>query len=475
MRTETDFDVAILGAGPAGVTAAVRASELGARTALISSGELGGMAANDGPVPVRTLAHTARLVRDAKQLHEYGVTRSDAVLEYPRVLARVREVVENMRGSSFLLEQATSQGVSVFDNAGNAQFLDPHTVTTESGLRIEADKYIIATGGVSKKLPIPGFELTSTHSDAWKLNEVPESIVVVGCGATGVQVGSIFSAFGSTIRLFEAGPRILATEDDDTAAAVADAFRRDGIEVRENFGSIESFEKTTSGVRMNFSNKQGEHDSVEAALVVVAVGWAADAEGLALPAAGVDLTPRGFVSVDECLQTSAPNIFAAGDITGRIMLASEAIRDGFVAASNAVEGRGTTVGHHTTPAGSFTNPEYASIGMTEKKAREAHQIDCVTVNFSDNVRASIDGQTFGFCKLVIDSSSHEIVGCHVVGERAIEIVQIVSTLFAAGKLQVDDLARVPVSFPTYAQILIHAAIKVSARYNLDIGWRAYSV
>ncbi len=433
------------------------------------------MAANDGPVPVRTLAHTARLVRDARLIHKYGVAVSDPQLDYARVLTRVREVVENVRRSPYLLEKATSQGVRVFDNVGDARFLDANTVKTESGSMIGADKFIIATGGVSKKLPIPGFELTSTHSDAWKLHEVPESIIVVGCGATGIQVGSIFNAFGSQIRLFEAGPRILAAEDDDTATAVAEAFLRDGIEVHENFGSIESFEKTASGVRMNFSDKRGEQDSVEASLVIATVGWGADAEGLALPAAGVALTPHGFVEVDECLQTSAPNIFAAGDITGRIMLASEAIRDGYVAASNAVQGPDTFVGHHVTPVGSFTDPEYASIGLTEKEAYGVHKIDCVTVNFSENIRANIDGQTFGFCKLVIESSSHKILGCHVVGERAIEIVQIVSTLFAAGMLRVDDLARVPVSFPTYAQILIHAAVKASALYNLDIGWHANTV
>src|SRR5262249_31070740 len=165
-------------------------------------------------------------------------------------------------------------------------FLDAHAIETNSRLRFEGDKIIICTGGVNRRLPIPGFELTSTHSDAWDLKSIPSSLLVVGAGATGVQVASIFNAFGTRVQLFEAGPRILATEDEDVSAAAARAFRESGMVVKENFGAIESFEKTTAGIRMNFS-KDGKRDSAEAALVVVAVGWVADSAGLNLAAAGV--------------------------------------------------------------------------------------------------------------------------------------------------------------------------------------------
>ena len=161
-------------------------------------------------------------------------------------------------------------------------------------------------------------------------------MIVVGAGATGVQVASIFQAFGTQVHLFQAGPRILPTEDEDVSAVVAAAFRESGMIIREKFGAIESFEKTPSGVRMNFS-KDGAQDNVEAALVIVAVGWVADTQGLNLQAAGVATNPRGYVGVDEFLQTSAPSVFAAGDITGRLMLVPQATHDGFVAAkSNAV-------------------------------------------------------------------------------------------------------------------------------------------
>src|SRR5262245_35469055 len=262
------------------------------------------MAANDGPVPVRTLAHASRLMRDAEQLGRYGVTVSKPVLDYSRLLARVREVVEDVRSHSSVRKQIGSLGVKIREQSGTVRFLDAHTVETRGGLRLQAEKFIICTGGISRRLPIPGFELTSTHSDAWGLTSVPPSMLVVGGGATGVQVASIFNAFGTRIQLFEAGPRILATEDEDVAAAVATALRASGMVVRENFGAIESFERAANGVRMNVA-KDGKREKAEAALMVVAVGWVADTAELNLTAAGVELNARKFVRVDEYLRTSA--------------------------------------------------------------------------------------------------------------------------------------------------------------------------
>ena len=210
------------------------------------------MAANDGPVPVRTLAHAARLIRDARQLGQYGIAISEPVLDYPRLLARVREVVHDVRAHSTWREQIDTLGVSVYERAGVARFVDPHTIETATGLRLRAEKFILCTGGVSRRLDVPGFEFTNTHSDAWSLTSVPASILVIGGGATGAQVASVFNAFGSRVQLFHRGPRILPTEDEDISAAVASAFRSTGIDVRENFGEIESFEKTPSGVRMNY-------------------------------------------------------------------------------------------------------------------------------------------------------------------------------------------------------------------------------
>src|SRR6516165_3594960 len=464
-------DVLVIGAGPAGTLAALRSADLGARTGLVTSDAFGGMAANDGPVPVRTLAHAGRLMRQAQQLGQYGIKVGSPVLDYNRLLTRVREVVSEVDAQSSLRPQIDALGVTVHEQAGAARFADPHTIETKGGLRLQADKIIICTGGVNRRLPIPGFELTSTHSDAWNLTSVPPSMLVIGAGATGVQVASIFNALGSRIQLFEAGPRILATEDESVSAAAAAAFRESGMVVRENFGTIESFEKTATGVRMNFS-KDSQRFSAEAALAVVAIGWMADTTGLNLAAAGVELNQRKFVKVDEYLRTSAPHIFAAGDVTGRLMLVSQALPDGFVAATNAVQGPTLQVGERVSPAGSFTDPEYAQVGPTEAKARSTHDIVTATINFDSTTRTVIDGNKFGFCKLIADRKTCKVIGCHVIGERAVDIAQVAAIAIAAG-MRVDELAHIPLAYPTHAAVLVRAAVSAADQLNLTVGWREH--
>lgn len=429
------------------------------------------MAANDGPVPVRALAHAARLIREARQLSQYGISISEPVLDYNRLLGRVHEVVHDVRTRSALRQRIDALGVTVHEQAGAARFANPHTIETERGLRLQAETFIICTGGVSRRLPIPGFELTSTHSDAWKLTAVPASMLVIGAGNTGIQVASIFHAFGTHIQLFEAGPRILPTEEEEIAAAVRSALRASGMVVQEQFGAIDSFEKTPTGVRMKYC-KNGRCHSAEAALAVVAVGWVADTTHLNLAEAGVELNPRGFIRVDEYLRTSAPHIFAAGDVTGRLMLVPGAVEDGFVAGTNAVQGPTHPLGQRISPSGSFTDPEYAQVGLTEARARETYDVVTAVVHFDETVRTIIEGRTFGFCKLIADRKTYRILGCHVVGERAVDITQVAAIAMASG-MQVDELARVAVSFPTYAEILIRAAVLAAYQLNLPLSWQAH--
>jgi dihydrolipoamide dehydrogenase len=459
-------DIVVIGGGPAGIVAALRAGDLGARTTLVTRDELGGMAANDGPVPVRTLAHAARLLRDARQLGTYGITVNEPVLDYPRLLERVREVVGDVRQHAALRPQLDAARVTLCEHAGQIRFVDPTTIELADGRRLRADRFVLCTGGTSRRLPLPGFELTATHSDAWSLTSVPPSMIVVGGGATGVQVASIFNAFGTKVQLFQAAPRILTTEDDDVSAAVARAFRAAGIDIHESFGTIEAFERTPAGVRMTFA-KDGVRGSAEAALVVVAIGWVASTEALELPSTGVVTTPRGFVRVDSHLQTNVPHIFAAGDITGRLMLVPQAMQDGYVAATNAVRGPTMTIEDPVSPVGSFTDPEYAQVGLTEATARASRDVIVATASFDATTRTIIDGRTDGFCKLIVDRGTARIVGCHVVGDRAVEIVQV-AALAMAGAIPVDQLARIPLSFPTYTGILGRAAAMAARRLRIAL-------
>jgi dihydrolipoamide dehydrogenase len=460
------FDVIVIGAGPAGVVAALRAGDLGAKTALVTRDLFGGMAANDGPVPVRTLAHAARLMRDARQLGQYGIRVGEPVLDYALLLKRVREETCDVRTHSAFRRQIDDAGVTVHEQCGAVRFVNRHTIATASGLELQGKHLVLCTGGVSRQLSVPGSELTATHSDAWKLSEVPPSMLVIGGGATGVQVASIFNAFGSKVQLFHAGPRIIPTEDEDVSAAVACGFRKSGVEVIEAFGAIDSFVKTPTGVRMNFS-KNGDRGSAEAALAVTAIGWVANTEGLALHKAGVETDNRGFIRVDDFLRTSASHVFAAGDVTGRLMLAPQAIHDGFIAGTNAVKGITMEIPERVAPIGSFTDPEYAQVGLTETKACANHDVVVAKIKFDSTTRTIIDGRTDGFCKLIVERRTREILGCHVVGERAVEITQVAAVAMAGG-LRVDELAQVPLSFPTYAGVLSRVAATATRQLNLNV-------
>jgi dihydrolipoamide dehydrogenase len=393
------------------------------------------------------------------------------MLDYEGLLERVSEVTNEVRAHSALRTQIADAEVMVCENSGTVRFIDEHTILTASGSQLRADSIIVCTGGSSRKLSVPGFELTATHSDAWKLQTVPPSLLVIGGGATGAQVASIFNAFGSSVQLFQAGPRILPTEDEAVSAEVAGAFRRSGIDVREDFGTIESFEPTSQGVRMAFV-KDGERQTAEATLAVVAIGWVANTAGLFLHNAAIETNGRGFIQVDEFLRTSAPKIFAAGDVTGRLMLVPQAIHDGFVAATNAVQGPTVSVSNQSVaPIGSFTDPEYAQVGLTELKARERHDVVVASVGFDSTTRTIIDGRTDGFCKLVVDRQTRKILGCHVVGDRAVEIIQVAAVSMAAG-MPVDELAQIPLSFPTYAGVLGRVAASATRQLNLEMAWQA---
>jgi pyruvate/2-oxoglutarate dehydrogenase complex dihydrolipoamide dehydrogenase (E3) component len=470
-----NLDVIVIGAGPAGIVAALRAARLAARTALVTHDELGGMAANDGPVPVRTLAHAARLMREARQLPRYGINAGDPTLDYRRLLARVREVTGDVREHAALRDELERAGVTVHEHAGTARFVEPHVIESENAPRLQAANVIVCTGGASRRLPVPGFELTCTHSDAWRLESAPDSLLVIGAGATGVQVASIFNAFGSHVTLFEAAPRILMSEDEQVAEAMSSALQGSGVRILEHAGTIERFEPSPAGVRLVHS-KNGTQAHLDATLAVVAVGWVANTDGLDLAAAGVQTDPRGYIKVDSQLRTTSPGIYAAGDVTGHLMVVHEAAREAYLAATNATVGRVDALPPEVSPLGSFTDPEYASVGLSEATARQTHDIVVATEGFDSMPRPIIDGRPTGFCKLIADRETHAILGCHIVGERAVELAQVAAVAVAAA-MTVDQLALVPFSFPTYANALGRAAVRAARKLqprsggtDEELGW-----
>ncbi len=450
------YDVVILGGGPAGVTAALRARELGASVALVERGRMGGTCTNDGCVPTRVLAKTARLLRDAGQFADYGLMLDrPPTVNFAEVIRRTQQVVYQMQEKKQLLDHLDDVKVSVFTEVGSAHFTDPHSVQPERGQAVQGEHFILCVGGSARRLPLPGVEHTLTHSDVWTMRELPQSVAIVGGGATGCQLASIFEAFGAAVTLIDIAPRILIAEDLLVSQHIAREFNQRNIQVITGIEKIERIEADGKLKHLIYRYQNAEV-AIAAEAVILSVGWPGNVDHLNLSAAGVEVE-RGYIKVNDYLQSTAPHIFAAGDVTGRMMLVQSASYQAQVAVENALLGLKRTAEHRLVPHGGFTDPEYGSVGFTEEQARERHP-DCVVavVPYADMDRAVIDGHPIGFCKLIVNRQTHTIIGAHVVGEQAVEIVQMVSTAMS-GNLRVELLAEAEFAYPTFAAIVGLAA------------------
>jgi pyruvate/2-oxoglutarate dehydrogenase complex dihydrolipoamide dehydrogenase (E3) component len=467
------FEVIVVGGGPAGVTAALRASELGARVALVERYRLGGTCTNDGCVPTRVLAHAARLKREAEQFEDYGLHSPPSGIDFTRLLARTQQIVYRIHEKKQLISHLQEAGVTVYARVGQAQFEDAHTLVLPDGTRLQAEKFILCAGGRARRLSFPGSEHALTHSDVWTLPGLPKSVAIIGGAATGSQLASIFAAFGSKVWLLEISPRLLAMEDVLVSKTIEASFTEKGIEVVTGISGVDRIEATPAGSELHYT-EQGESKHILVEYVLMASGWPGNADGLNLPAAGVE-SQRGYVVVDEYLRTTMPHIFAAGDMTGRMMLVQSAGYEARVAAENAVLGVGFPYSHHIVPHGGFTDPEYGSVGLTEEQARAAEP-DCLVsvVPYADMDRAVIDDRPVGFCKLIVSQETHRLLGAHVVGEQALEVIQLVAASMT-GDMWVEQLAELELAYPTYTAIIGLAARKLVRELGvmpLTQQWRA---
>lgn len=435
------------------MTAALRARELGASVALVERGNMGGTCTNDGCVPTRALAKAARLVRDAEQFGNFGLVGEKPEVDFPRLLERTQRVVYLIHEKKQLTSHLQRAGVELFANAGDARFLDDHTVAFgDSSLR--AEKFIICAGGHARRLAFPGSDLCLTHSDVWSLEKLPRSVAIVGGAATGCQLASIFAAFGSRVSLLDLAPRLLPGEDEEVSQGIMAAFQRRGIQALTGAGGVERVERQGADLRLVYS-MGGQTASLAVETVILAVGWPGNVDSLGLEAAGVK-SERGYIQVDDSLRTNVPYIFAAGDITGRMMLVQSASGEGAVAAENAVLGTERAYVHRLVPHGGFTDPEYASVGLTESQARAQHDCAVAMVPYTNLDRAVIDGHEEGFCKLIVAKDTRAIIGAHVVCEEAVEVVQIAAAGMAAG-VRVEQLAQLELAYPTFTAIVGLAA------------------
>lgn len=374
-----------------------------------------------------------------------ALANADRVAGYAHEQRRLAEV---MRG----------QGIDLVEEAGPARFVDPHTVRIPDGRAFAGDAVVVVVGGQAGRLPIPGAELALTYEDVRGLTALPASVAVVGGADTGCQLASILADFGAQVTLVEASPRLVPNADRDVSATLAEAFRRRGIGVL-TATLVERLGRTPAGVAVQYRSG-GEQGRLEVAAVFFAVGWPGNADALGADAVGIT-TSRGYVQVGADLRSSLPHILAAGDVNGISMLVPSARHEGRIAAENAVLGTRRQFSHEIVPTGSFTDPEYGSVGLTEAQARERYHCAVAVVRYDDLLRPVIDARPEGFCKLIVERRRRDLLGAHVVGEYSAEVIQMAAACMAANLL-VEQVAELQPAFPTFTEAVGMAALNIVA-------------
>jgi pyruvate/2-oxoglutarate dehydrogenase complex dihydrolipoamide dehydrogenase (E3) component len=312
------------------------------------------------------------------------------------------------------------RGIDLVDGAGRAVFVDAHTVRIPDGREFRADSVVVAVGGHAGRLPILGVELALTYEDLRDLTSLPASAAVVGGADTGCQLASILADFGVNVTLIEAAPRLVAHADQDVSEALPESFGGRGIAVLTST-LVARLERAAAGITAHHrSGPQQARLDVDA--VFLAVGWPGNADAVDAARIGID-TDRGYVVVDDDLRSSVPHVFAAGDVNGISMLVPSARLAGRVAAENAVLGTRRRFTHELVPTGSFTDPEYGGVGLTEAQARERYDCEVGVARYEDLVRPVIDDHPEGFCKLIVERHRRYILGAHVLGEYSAEVIQ----------------------------------------------------
>jgi pyruvate/2-oxoglutarate dehydrogenase complex dihydrolipoamide dehydrogenase (E3) component len=447
------FDVVVIGGGPAGVVAALRARELGVTVALVERHRLGGVCVQQGCIPTRILAKAARLMRDARQFGDYGIQAGPPQLDFRQLLAGVSRMSAEVDNYKLLAANLERVGIETFIGS-DAHFIDAERIELSDGRQLQGRRFIICTGGRPRRPDIPGVEHTLTSNDIWSLSELPPRVIIIGGAATGCQLASVFEAFGAQVQILERSPHLLPQSDEMIGRQLEATFVERNIDVITGVTNITQIEKHADSVHCRVA-RNNETAVYEADAVITAIGWQGNIERLNLAAAGIE-ADNGRIVVDDYLQTSQAHIFAAGDVTGGLMLVQAADFQGRVATENALLGHHRSYTKRIIPYGGFTDPEYASVGITEAEARSSYDYAATEVNYADLDRAVIDGRSRGSFKLIVDRRNHRILGAHVVGEQAVEVVQIVAASMLAGQ-PIEQLATLKLAYPTYTAIVGSAA------------------
>ncbi len=450
------YDVAIIGGGPGGYVAAIRAAQLGLKPALVEEDRVGGLCLNWGCIPSKALLWNAELVHLFRESEEFGITYNALHIDMAKAIDRSRKVVDRMvKGVEFLLKK---NNVAVISGRGRLKGRSEIAVGP-SGDIIEAEHVIVATGAHARSLP--GVEIDGrvviTSREALELRERPESIVIVGGGPVGAEFAYFYRAYGSEVTVIEMLDRLLPQEDDEISRQLERAFKQQGIASRTG-AKVEQI-ATSNGRATVALTSDGREEELSADKVLIGIGMAANTEGLGLEEAGVELE-HGFVRIDERMRTSAPNVFAIGDATGKLLLAHVASAQG-VAAIETIAGREPpTLAYEKMPRCTYCQPQVASLGLTEAQAREQGlEVKVGKFPYRGNGKAIAMERTEGLVKLVVDGATGEIVGYHLIGQDATELLAEAS-LGSALETTSRELGWAVHAHPTLAEVVKEAALAV---------------
>jgi dihydrolipoamide dehydrogenase len=444
---DASFDCIVIGSGPGGYVAAIRAAQLGMKTAVVEKDQVGGRCLNYACIPAKAVLRVADVLQEIRDAGEFGIRAGEPSVDFSAVMARRNKVVQTLTGGVSGLLRKNSieliEGTGALAGAG---------AVSVDGRELQAKTIVLATGSVPR--PIPGTEFGGRvigTEEAWALEELPKSLAVVGAGASGSEIASAYARLGVEVRLFEALERVLPTEDADISKVAERGLKKQGISVHTNtlVGDVKSGK---ASVKFTFGEEAGEAD-----WLVIAAGRGPDVEKLGLDQAGVKLTESGLIEVDGALRTSVPGVYAIGDLVPGPALAHKASDEGVIAVEDAAGLSTHPISYIDIPRATFCTPNVGSFGLTEAQAREqGHDVVVGKVQYGAVGAGTVYGDRTGLVKIVGDRQYGELLGGHIVGSRATELIQeLVNAQALEGGY--PEVARTIHGHPTLSEALMEAA------------------
>ena len=455
-----NFDLVVIGAGPGGYTAALRAAALGRRVAMVEKERVGGVCLNWGCIPTKAMLHSAGVWRSLRTARRFGIHVENATFDYPAIVRRSRQTVDRLvKGLELLLRDAgveTVLGTARLDGREGDTVRVQVTSSGGDGRRLGAARVILATGGAARSLPGMPFdgERILSSREAVVLQAPPERMLIIGAGAIGLEFADLFATFGARVTVVEMLPQILPLEDEEIAGTLRDALTKRGIRVRT--GSVVSRIERAGGALRCFvrPTEEGPEESLDVDAVLVAVGVTGVVEGLGLGSVGID-DAGGILETDAYQQTAVPGIYAIGDVAGPPQLAHAAAAQGDLAAEHMCGQGPRPFDSRLVPGAVFTHPQVASVGLREQDLRDREGVGIGRFPFSASGKAVAEGEVSGMVKILVDEKTGRILGAHIVGPSASELIAEL-TLAAQAEIPAREILGTIHTHPTLAEAVAEA-------------------